>query len=94
VTKVLCAFAALLLLSGCGLPGTVPASAPHVFSAEPSKPAPAKKKTRKEKRAEKQAANPDCERVQWALRTFSRERISELERMASKEQKRRAKACL
>lgn len=62
----------------------------------------AKKESRKETRAKKQQIRsvvskgnlPDCGLVRWAANTFDEDRIKRLERSASAEQKRHAKACL
>lgn len=62
----------------------------------------AKRESKKDARSKKQQIRsvvskgnlPDCGLVRWAANTFDEDRIKRLERTASAEQKKHAKACL
>lgn len=84
-------------------------SAPVAIEPAPSAPAHSKAKTKKTRKELKEEAKkkkqqirsvvskgnlPDCGLVRWAANTFDEERIKRLERTASAEQKKHAKACL
>lgn len=100
--------AACSVVPAPNLPVPAPTAPAAVEPAPADTPAPktkAKKKTRKElkeARGKKEqiravvskGAVPDCGLIRWAASTFDEDRIKRLERSASAEQKKHAKACL